>query len=177
MRYEFPLYMLSSTSPTFSQHAPPYERYAAKDLIQERGEDENCEGKYEVHTCRRHLGVCLHQIAKRYNYQIMNDIDAVARTRHVSCKSSCAVEASLEPSHHRKAHEPAVDVVERAAEVLRRGVVLAESCGDQYDSAYCSASHQRLPCMADLFLHSFMREHEISHEEREKIEERFVQVP
>ena len=107
----------------------------------------------------------------------MNDIDAVARTRHVSCKSSCAVETSLEPSYHRKAHEPAVDVVERAAEVLRRGVVLAESCGDQYDSAYRRASHQRLPCTADLFLHSVMREHEISHEEREKIEERLVKVP
>ena len=54
------IYMLSSTSSTFSQHAPSYERYAAKDFVQERGEGENSKSEDEVHTHRRHLGVCLH---------------------------------------------------------------------------------------------------------------------
>ena len=65
-------------------------------------------------------------IAETRNHQIMNDVEAETRLRHVTGKLASAVEFRLKPAHHSEAHQPAVEVVERTAEISRRGVVLSD---------------------------------------------------
>ena len=68
------------------------------------------------------------------NYQIVDDVDAETGLCHIARELACIVEFGFEQRHHRQAHQPAVEAVERTAKVFRRGVVLSEGGGNQYDS-------------------------------------------
>ena len=83
----------------------------------------------------------------------MNDIEAEAGARHVAGKGVGAVEAGIKPAHRREAHQPAIEAVERAAEVLRRGVVFAPSGDDERDAGDNCSGHQRNPRFAHRLLH------------------------
>ena len=104
----------------------------------------------------------------------MNDIDAVARTGHICCDVTRAIESAFEPPHHRKAHQPAVDVVKWRAEILRQSVVLAKCCDNKYCARYDCADHHRLPRLLDELHNFIVREYEVAHQEGNRIENGFI---
>ena len=106
----------------------------------------------------------------------MNDIDTVAAAGHVPGEFSGAVMAGAEPGHHPKAHEPAVEAVERAAEVLRGSVVLPEGGDAQNSSRSYGTCHHRLPGLSQGVLLGFVREYLVAHQEGNQVEQRFVEV-
>jgi len=117
-----------------------------------------------------------HSAANTRNNQIMNDIESEAGARHVAGESVGTVEAGVEPAHHCEAHQPAVEAVERTAEVFRCGVVLAPSGDDERDAGDNCGGHQRNPCLAHRLLHFVARKDEIAHQEGNQVEERLVEI-
>ena len=117
-----------------AQYAPPYKWYPLNDFVQRKGNGHHCHEKDDIHYPRGQVGVHLHHITQSGNHQIMKYIDTVTGACHVAREGSCTVEASLEPSHHREAHQPTIEAVEPATQILRRSVVLAE-CGDDQHHA------------------------------------------
>ena len=114
-----------------AQYAPADKRYSLDNLVQCKGNGHHRHEKDDIHHPRRQVGVHFHHIAQSSNHQIMDYIDAKAGARHVTSEGSRTVEAGLEPSHHREAHQPAVEAIEPTAQILRRSVVLTEGGDDQ----------------------------------------------
>ena len=79
------------------------------------------------------------------DYQIVDNVEAEAGFGHIACELACVVKFGFEPGHHCKAHKPAVEGVERAAQVFRGGVVLAEGCDYQYDTGNGRAYQEGAP--------------------------------
>ena len=64
----------------------------------------------------------------------MDNVNTKAGFGHIAGELACVVKFSFEPGHHCKAHKPAVEGVEGAAQVFWGGVVLTEGGGYQYDT-------------------------------------------
>ena len=106
----------------------------------------------------------------------MNDVEAETALRHIGGELAGIVELSLEPGHHRQAHHPAVEAVQRTAQIGRSGVVLTEGGDDEHHTGNHGAAEQRDPDFPQFLLHLVMREHEVAQQEEDQVEQGFIEI-
>lgn len=148
-----------------------------QDFVEEWRQAEDRHGEDGVVCPWRQRGVPVKDGAQTGDDEIVDNIESKTTARHIGGKRSRAVEASLEPTHHSHAHQPAIEVVERAGYVLRQGVVCAEGGDDKRHARDNSESHQQNPVLAQDLLHFVAREDVVVHQEKNEIEHRLVEVP
>ena len=160
----------------FAEDRPADEGDAAKDLVEQRRDGEDRHGEDGVHRHRRQLGVDLHHVAEAGDYQVVDDVEAEAAFCEVGGDGAGAIELGAEPAGQAKDGQPAVDAVQRAAEVGRGGVVLAEAGADEHASSRNRCSQCGHPILTQKILHGVVAEDEVAHQERHEVEQRLVEV-
>ena len=161
----------------FPKHTPTHQRDTAERFIEERRQCKDRHEENRIHGPRRQLGIGLHHVSKAGNHQVVDDIEAVAGAGHIGGESTCTVKLCLEPAHHRKTHQPAVQAIQRTPQILRRSVVLPEGSADKDSPGDNGADHERNPGFGEFLLHRVMGKDKVSQQERNQIEKWIVEVP
>ena len=160
----------------FAEDGPADEGDAAKDLVEQRRQGEDGHGEDGVHRHGGQLGVHLHHVAEAGDHEVVDDVEAEAAAGHIGRERGGSVELGAEPADQAKDGQPAVCAVQRAAQVLRSRVVLAEAGGDENAACRNRCRQCGHPILTQKILHRVVAEDEVAHQERHEVEQRLVEV-